>query len=315
MKKTLVAWLMIAAASTTMAQVSESANWYNGWLVYSAQNIDEGKVLMNATAEGEEHEFVLVPMPDEENAYRVTDGPHDYVNVYSGIATVRHIKEEGMDVLCFYNDQNQLEDVMSSEQEASEQQINIDRYKRQLVGKYSLKGNADKKVSLDISMQQISINSRLASYEVATFNGMVLGFIRIVVAGDSTSMLNGLWELEPTLEGFRLYGLKDDEFFLKSRNGTMMEFVESDPAVGRFDFTSKTLLNDKLFRKFSKSALRIMRNEIQARHGYRFKSQDLQEYFGQQPWYHPAATNDGIKLTFVELLNTDLIKCQEAKIE
>ncbi len=316
MKRTVLALLTMATASTTMAQLSESANWYNGWIVYTAKNIDGGKVLMNATAEGEEHEFVLVPLADQQDAYRVTDGPHDYINRYSDMATVRHIQEEGLDVLCFYNEDNLLEDIMSSEQEESEQQINIERYKRQLVGKYSLKGDAGKKLDIDISMQQLSINNRLAAYEVATFNGLVLGFVRIVGTEGSDSIMEGLWEVEPTLEGIRLYGLKDDDdFFLKSRNGTMMEFMESDPAVGRFAFTEKTLLNDKQFRKYSKAALRIMRNEIQARHGYRFKSQDLQEYFGRESWYQPAPSNDEIRMTLIERLNADLIKCQEAKIE
>jgi hypothetical protein len=31
----------------------------------------------------------------------------------------------------------------------------------------------------------------------------------------------------------------------------------------------------------------LMRNEIYARHGYVFQRTDLQDYFGQQPWYSP----------------------------
>ena len=31
--------------------------------------------------------------------------------------------------------------------------------------------------------------------------------------------------------------------------------------------------------------LRVLRNEIYARHGRKFKSQDLQDYFSAQPWY------------------------------
>ncbi|MBN1574430.1 MAG: YARHG domain-containing protein [Deltaproteobacteria bacterium] len=31
--------------------------------------------------------------------------------------------------------------------------------------------------------------------------------------------------------------------------------------------------------------LRILRNEIYARHGRKFKSKDLQDYFAGQPWY------------------------------
>lgn len=37
--------------------------------------------------------------------------------------------------------------------------------------------------------------------------------------------------------------------------------------------------------------LRILRNEIYARHGRIFKSADLQRYFGSQPWYRPDLYN------------------------
>ncbi len=43
---------------------------------------------------------------------------------------------------------------------------------------------------------------------------------------------------------------------------------------------------------FSDSAaqqLRILRNEIYARHGRIFESRDLRDYFGARSWYHPAA--------------------------
>jgi hypothetical protein len=54
-----------------------------------------------------------------------------------------------------------------------------------------------------------------------------------------------------------------------------------------------------------------MRNAILARHGYRFQSKDLQEYFTNEPWYKPAASNVGIRLSFIEQLNVELIKQME----
>ena len=40
----------------------------------------------------------------------------------------------------------------------------------------------------------------------------------------------------------------------------------------------------------SKRQLRLMRNEIYARHGYRFDS-DLRTHFDQKSWYKPMTTN------------------------
>ena len=45
------------------------------------------------------------------------------------------------------------------------------------------------------------------------------------------------------------------------------------------------------------SELRLYRNLQYARHGYKFKSQDLTEIFSQFEWYHPQVSNKGITLT------------------
>ena len=66
---------------------------------------------------------------------------------------------------------------------------------------------------------------------------------------------------------------------------------------------------------YDKPQLRLMRNFILARHGYVFQSKDLQDYFGNEPWYRPAYSNDVIKLSFVERTNIELIKYREATMD
>lgn len=79
------------------------------------------------------------------------------------------------------------------------------------------------------------------------------------------------------------------------------------------EITSNTLLNRHYLSKIpDKTELRLMRNEILARHGYRFKSKDLQEWFGNQFWYKPGNNNDAIKLNVIEQVNIELIKSEEA---
>ena len=36
-------------------------------------------------------------------------------------------------------------------------------------------------------------------------------------------------------------------------------------------------------------------------------------YFALEPWYKPASSNDGIRLSFIEQLNIELIKQMEEK--
>jgi len=55
---------------------------------------------------------------------------------------------------------------------------------------------------------------------------------------------------------------------------------------------------------------RLARNEIFARHGFRFKDPSLQAYFGQFAWYEP--TSDTVELSAVEKANVTLLKSVEA---
>lgn len=60
--------------------------------------------------------------------------------------------------------------------------------------------------------------------------------------------------------------------------------------------------------------LRIMRNEIFARHGHIFKSEDLKKHFGSQDWYKPTQADATSLLTEVEKENIDFIKRWENRI-
>ena len=73
------------------------------------------------------------------------------------------------------------------------------------------------------------------------------------------------------------------------------------------------LLDTRYLGRFSKPQLRLMRNEILARHGYKFSAKDLVEYFTNQPWYHPGSSNDKIRLSFYEQITMALIQAEERK--
>lgn len=61
----------------------------------------------------------------------------------------------------------------------------------------------------------------------------------------------------------------------------------------------------------SKSELRILRNSIYARHGYKFKSADLLQYFSQYSWYVPAYSNVESSLSKIERSNVATIQSWE----
>ena len=318
MKKILLSILLVMCVTMMVqAQINTNAHWYNGWLNFSASYLAGGKVQMNAMDEGEEHEFILVPVAGKTDTYRVTDGPNDYVNLYQRMAKVVHQKKDGWDVLCFYNAANQLETVMTLETDWNSEKLNVAKWKNMLMGDYAGRNAAGADLQISINWEEVTVNGLTVSYKVETFNGMVTPYIDISGTEDVATYLTGTWEVEVTLDGLVLHSVtfnEDDNWWSRDNKATL-ELKESNPIIGRFFFASSTLLNDKQFRRFDKKTLRIMRNAILAKHGYRFQSKDLQDYFAKEPWYKPAANNNDVKPSFIEQLNIELIKCEENKSE
>lgn len=70
-------------------------------------------------------------------------------------------------------------------------------------------------------------------------------------------------------------------------------------------------LTESAIANLTYEQLRLARNEIYARHGYIFKSEDLQNYFNQKSWYQKDDSYDGVTLSGIEKSNVELIKGQE----
>ena len=309
--------MMLCAVIAVRAQIDNRLHWYNGQITFQASHIEHNNVLMEAMDEGEEHEFVLRYVKEvnpNHQVYTTANGTHDYVNLYGVGNTMRHKKAEGLDVLCFYDDKDRLAAVISGEKEWDAEKLNKSRWLSQFIGEYVTEEENEVEKILIWTWESLSLNGIIYPYDIITFNGRVTGYITIKPVEGSTNELEGTWEVVPTLKGFHLYSVNTETGSMPwewQRTGVEYELAESDPDVGRFFYASTTLLNDHQFRFFDKSTLRIMRNAILARHGYRFQSKDLQEYFANEPWYKPAASNDGIRLSFIEQINVELIKQME----
>jgi hypothetical protein len=82
--------------------------------------------------------------------------------------------------------------------------------------------------------------------------------------------------------------------------------VKSNHQQYLYPASSSRLLSSSELSSYSTKQLRYIRNEIFARHGYLFKSADLNQYFRSQPWY--KAQGKSISLSEIEQLNVILIK-------
>lgn len=89
------------------------------------------------------------------------------------------------------------------------------------------------------------------------------------------------------------------------------ELYDEDFYDCSYDIACERYLTYDDIKDLNKEDLRIMRNWIFARHGYIFKSADLKEYFGQQPWYTPRYKNVNSMLSDIEEYNIAFIKRYE----
>jgi hypothetical protein len=83
------------------------------------------------------------------------------------------------------------------------------------------------------------------------------------------------------------------------------------PAAGDFPEASTKVLNDEDLRNKAAWELRVMRNEIFARLGYKFKSEDMRDHFLNTSWYNPMYDNVDGMLSNIETENIELIKRYE----
>lgn len=286
-----------------MENLAAGSLWYDGSLVYEAHPDEDGSVRMNAMAEGEEQEFVLTPATSGVDLFDVSDGPNDANNRFEGAAYARRIRQDGLDIICFYDDQNRLTDVMQATQVWDAQALNVAQWMALLCGEYRSEGGKE----VVIEEVRSTYNGVEMPLQAVTFNGMVTGVLDF---GKGGPFLVGKVEAVPTPEGLRLTEVKMNEgepWFERTVSYYDLKWAGNQ---SRFAFTRNTLLNGVLHR-YGKSLLRFMRNAILAARGYVFRSKDLKAYFEAQPWYQPAIDNADVDLSLLDELNIALIQAAE----
>jgi hypothetical protein len=116
---------------------------------------------------------------------------------------------------------------------------------------------------------------------------------------------------DSTLELYTAVGSGDEEYKKGKKVATLRRTGWLDPSrshlPGHYPFASVLPLTDGITIYFSKAELRIMRNEMYARHGYVFKSSELQAYFTAQPWYKPVEDAGEAQLSELEKLNARIL--------
>jgi len=115
------------------------------------------------------------------------------------------------------------------------------------------------------------------------------------------------WMVSTT--GINIYHIKDNGY--GGEPGDVWHKLKDISSNGRWEFLSREIVSSNILWMYPSGMIRIMRNEIFARHGYVFNSTDLKEYFGKQPWYKPLNNNAAVKLSAIETLNSEILKANE----
>ena len=307
MNKIAITLILLSALTLQAENIEQGSMWYNGAIVYNASYLN-GNVLMSAMVEGEELEFMLVPETGKPDTYRVTTGPNEGYMAYEEGMTIRHLQQEGLDVLCLYDTAGNLVRLLTKTDEWDNKPLNERHWMEMIRGTYTMQDGT--RVTIDWT--KANIGGYYIAVEPVTFNGFTTNLINF---DENETPLNGTLEVVPTVDGMELHPVDFDDFGIWHRLPVdSIILTESDPNQGHFDFARNMLLYGVDIYDYDLTMLRLMRNGILAHHGYAFQSPDLREYFEGEPWYKAGDNNEDIKTSLLERLNIEIIKSREKEV-
>lgn len=177
--------------------------------------------------------------------------------------------------------------------DSSGKYYSFDGYGKLSIGSSQPKWNPYKFVYIYDTPSNIINYPALNKHFAFNFKGQNIKF-------DEVKTVNGLaWDDDPEVKSIKSTNIKK----LKGNRYT---------GDGLWPITSAEVLSSGYFECYSIEDLRLMRNDIYARHGYIFKDKSLRKIFGKQPWYKPTTSNaSSLKLSETEQINIALIQNME----
>lgn len=85
-------------------------------------------------------------------------------------------------------------------------------------------------------------------------------------------------------------------------------------APGDMELFEDKLIAPQMLHGLSLNELRLLRNEVYARHGRQFRAEWLQQYFWGQPWYQPDGSFSDEQLSGPDKQNVETIVAYENKV-
>ena len=314
-KVVLVSISVLLTAMAALAQgqkVSNGSQWNIGWGQYEAL-VKPALIQMTSVHEGEQTAFALVPNGDVEFIYAgapVELGDDPKIVAKGSKVVLKNY--EGLKVLIFYDEKDRIENAMYCTEDSPLHNSRWDVIP-ECCGKYAIgqrpgtEGDPDTRERLTFNQLDLTYKGMRLNYDVEALNDQALNVITV----EPGSEISGSWMAIPTVTGLNLYECEKDDYGMFHKKGRKLSLYHCDDQKGRWQLASDAMLNRQTLGHYRKSSLRLMRNEILARHGYRFSAKDLVEYFTNQAWYQPGESNDNIRLSFYEQMTMALIQAEE----
>ena len=116
---------------------------------------------------------------------------------------------------------------------------------------------------------------------------------------------------------------QDDKVYIKAKtvlDDEGKDIAESEELEGDYiiENSSRELLEEEDIKDLSLQQLNYAKNEIYARHGRKFASKELQDYFNSKDWYNGTIEPEDFSdymLNDVELANAKLLKDREYALD
>lgn len=309
MKKLFLTFFILLPMACISQTIEEGSMWFDGIAQYKAEVRLGGKIVYfyGGTPHEGGFEFTMERTPTGKYKLIPSRQAEETTPVGEFGWSVEHVVRDGINALVVRDAQNEVSHVLSitglscyENMEYDNACIFLGTYSPNQVG---FLGNGNEYI-VDYKEFRAGESEPLGPYTFVAEYEMPINVVK---------SSGKLWMLVPTVLGMNVYPAKQTDDDMYEKAGDAISVFWSDPSKGRFSIASERLLNTSILGHYNREALRLMRNEILARHGYVFQSEDLSDYFFKQSWYTPAASNDGIKLSAMEEINIGLIKAEESK--
>ncbi|MCR5454954.1 MAG: YARHG domain-containing protein [Bacteroidales bacterium] len=279
---------IITTASVANAQIDKGSIWYSGNSKLVCESVSGNTYKCHFDFWGDDEESITFTLTSPNNYSVKGEGEYSFV---ARTPKAEYREFNGSKLLLMKDDNgNILKHYVRTDDEMWEPQI-LKGYWQIIEGEYV----DEQGTKYTFGSEELKIGNKESFYSIDPENYCLMRVDDLVTYW---------WRVSTT--GINIYKTTDSEYGLVP--GKLWHKLRNVSPNGRWAFLSSEIVENNAMWRFHSGLIRLMRNEIFARHGYEFSSDDLKTYFESQPWYKCIHNNAAVNLNEVEKFNVELLK-------